>query len=1259
MIRSLALAALSIVVIGAAQAQIPPEKQVEMLLGAARKAYGERNYPFAVEKFKEFLQKFGGHADAPQARYGLALTYLEMPERKFVEAQEQLQALAGNKAMVEHPFVMYYLGLIKRAQGVSELAQAQAKPNEAPQRRATAAQRFTEAQQQFAAAAVAFKERLKFDPAVKELTPEQEWLPRSLVDQSEMELRIGKTKEAQTSLSEFAKDGPMAKSRYVRVALYYHGYASFLLNEFPNAAKSLNRQEILNDAVFGSHARYLIGRVHQHDGEQAEATTQYQAVLDHYAKDKVAATETLKRPEQFKNLSEEKARLEQLVKFPPEHVVSAAFAAATLHYEAGRFGEALGRFQEFAKNNPDSPRTVEALLHVGFCQVQSKAYVEAIATLTPLAGRAPNLADQALLWLGKAQASNFDPNNAQAKTAALTAAINTLRQAIERAGQMAAADPGARVRRAEIQLELADTQQLAGQHREAAAVYEQLINEKMLTHRIEELTQRFAAAWHLAGDYARSDQICAQFFTSFPQSPLRPAVAFRQAENAYFMALNAIKNPNLARLDRDKVFDEAGKRYQAVVDKYPESERIGLARYGLALCHIQKADFEKAQAVLEAIPPPERAGDLAIVPYQLASCLIKLAPVKTDDAIAAGRLQEQLQNAATLLDAFAGANPQAPEATDALLKLGHCQQRLFALLAQPPEKQAAIAAARAAYQKIIDQYAKDPRVPQAIMERAKCQAMAGDRGGAMNELRRFATAPLQDTPIAPMALLRLASFFREQNQAPEAVKVLDEARKKHEGPLAADKDRAAWVHLLRYHHGVALLESNKPAEARALFDQVVQAPDKAIAAEAALRGGQCRLVEGRAKIDAARQKLAAAGPKPEDKANAERGVNEAFAAVAQAGQYLEGQAEAFKAALPTAEARARMLYDAAWAYRVVAEFEVNATTTRLQNEEQQRLLKEAAAKNPMKPPVIPLPEIARGKVPVQPSEAKARDSYKRLIEQFSDLSLAGDSRLELAELFAERDENEPAIKLLREALDKEPAQELTDRVRLRLGTCLVAMKDAKGALAHFDSIADPRSPLLPQAMYRAGEALIELNQVPEAIKRFSVFRDKGEFQNLPGLTDRALLRLGHALAKTEQWELSRVACEQVAARFGNGPWANDARYGCGWARQKMKQFDDAVNWYTQVANNTTTELGAKAQLQIGLCRLEQKRFAEAASALLVVPYTFDYPELNAAALCEAARCFVELKQPAQAEKLLQRVLKDHPTSEWSKAAKERLDALKK
>jgi TolA-binding protein len=216
----------------------------------------------------------------------------------------------------------------------------------------------------------------------------------------------------------------------------------------------------------------------------------------------------------------------------------------------------------------------------------------------------------------------------------------------------------------------------------------------------------------------------------------------------------------------------------------------------------------------------------------------------------------------------------------------------------------------------------------------------------------------------------------------------------------------------------------------------------------------------------------------------------------------------------------------------------------------------------------------------------------------------------------------------------------------------------KGALAQFGAVAqNPKSPLAAQAIYREGECYLHMNQPAEAVKRLVLFRDRGEYQNVPGLTDRALLRLGYALGLLKQWDQSRQAYEQVVGRFGNGPWVHEARYGIGWAHQNQHRYDEAVNVYSQVTNAVATELGARAQLNVGLCRLAQKRYAEAANALLVVPYTYDYPHLSAVALLEAARAFAENKQKDQAVKLLKRLLRDHPDTAAAEAARKRLQEL--
>src|SRR5439155_242211 len=162
--------------------------------------------------------------------------------------------------------------------------------------------------------------------------------------------------------------------------------------------------------------------------------------------------------------------------------------------------------------------------------------------------------------------------------------------------------------------------------------------------------------------------------------------------------------------------------------------------------------------------------------------------------------------------------------------------------------------------------------------------------------------------------------------------------------------------LLRYHHGVALFEAGKPAEARQALDQVVAgAPGKPIGAEAALKAGQCSVDETKKKIEAIEKEKAKPGLKPEQLAP------------------IDAQLKAAKA------------------YKTAGE---------------------------------------------DPTPA-----YTKLIAEFPDLSLAVEARLEIAEYLTEKGKAADAVKLLKDALDKEPTDkptpgETTERIRLRLGAAL-------------------------------------------------------------------------------------------------------------------------------------------------------------------------------------------------------------------------------
>ena len=1266
MLRPAALAAIASFATPAfAQQPMPPEQQAEVALLAARKTYNDGNLPAASQQFQQLLQKFPNVPQANAARFGLGLCYLNLPEQDFVKAIEVLTPPANDGGFVERGPALYQLAVCQRSLGLKELAKPANNPNEVTQRTQAANQRFTQASQSFNTARDWYAGKKNDD-----------WQSRCRCDVAEMELRMNKVKEARNTCEPFAKDPALAKAKFRTLGLYYHGLACFLDRDYLTAGRSLNQVAPFTDPAYGMHARYLVGRVLQLNAENAEASVHYDGVIADYEKAKKDAVQTLTQPDKFKNNPFEKARLEDLAKGPiPEYVAAATFHAASLNYEGGKFAEALAKFQAFATAFPTSPLQPDAALRVGFCLVQLKQFDEAAKVLAPLEAKTPRLADQSLFWLGKAQlglAAAADPNNVADRDAKVRVALDTLRKSVDRAAQQAQQnDAEAKARRPEMLFEYADAMQSAKMFKEAGAIYDQLWNEQALMTRRDELLQRMTAAWGGAAEYDRSNQRGEEFRKMFPQSVLAPAVLFRIAENSFAKAVDLAKvkgtKPDLIK----QKYDDAASKYKDLADKYPEFERVNFARFAAGVCYAQLGDLDSAVKALDAIPAPERNGDLAQANYLLADCLIRQAPSKADDALQENQMREKLTAAQQLLEAFLASSPKSAEAPAALLKLGHCRKRLGATLADPAARNQTLTTAREAFEKLAKEYPKDPLAGQGLLERAKVVALMGDRGGAMNDLRQFSTnEQLKQSPAAPLAALHLATLHREQNQAAESVKVLAETRQRYEGALAADPERADWALLLKYHHGIALFETAKITEAHVLFEEVLKvALAKPIGMEASLRSSQCRLAEARGVIETSIQARNQAG---NDKAKIDAAnvrIQRGRAMLVEAADQLVRRGEVFRAAFPTADARARMFYDAAWAWRWLADEEVQLARVELRKQAHAKLVAEAIKKLPPNspPPNVPMPEIERSKVPVQSHEQRAYDAYKRAIDEFAESASSVDAGFELAELHADRANHDEAIKLLKAALDKEPSDkpvtlDTSERIRLRLGASLFAKKEFAAAASQFDAVAgNPKSPYLGQAMYRSGESHFAQGDFAKATEKLAVFRDKQEFHNRDGISDRAMLCLGRSLAGAKQWDPSRQAFEVLLQRFGpNNPFAAEARYGIAWAMQNQGKFDEAIASYQQVIAATVAEVAARSQIQIGLCKLAQKKNGEAVAAFLAVPAAYNYPELGFAATLEAARAYVADGKPAEADKLLQKVLSDSPKdSEWAKAAQERLKELKK
>jgi tetratricopeptide (TPR) repeat protein len=762
------------------------------------------------------------------------------------------------------------------------------------------------------------------------------------------------------------------------------------------------------------------------------------------------------------------------------------------------------------------------------------------------------------------------------------------------------------------------------------------------------------------GQADASDAACKSFLEKYPKSMLRPSVMFWQAENSYRRGVELAKKADAPADEVKKLQEQAAGQYAAVVAKWPEFAQASAARYGLGMAYYRQGEYEKAAKELGNILEADRVGDLAMASYYQADCLIRTMPENAEDALSAARLAAQLEDATKLLSSFVGGE-ERPETPDALSKLADCYQREAMILAEPPEKAKAFQGARETYDKLVSKYPKHPAYATAVMDRATCMSAMGDPRGAINELNRFRNdANLAKSDVAPLALTRLAELMTGHGRAVDAAAMLEKARGEYEGQLAADPKRTAWIPGLRYQYAIALKESGKTKEALALLEAIAKEfADRPEAAEASLASIGVKKDVALARLSAARQAVAAVpvdqavDPKLlEAQAEAVKGVTEIANALAEHAERLAEKAEG-------SDLHVRTLRDASAAWRAVAEVEIDAAR-RAKAAQSLARLKERLAKEPPvagKSNSAPRPaEVRLASIPVTPAEQKARDLASKALEAGPDSPVCDGLRLEMAKAYFDRGEADPAIQLLSAALDKAAGTEQGQKLRVWLGNAYLMKKDASGAMQQaLAALENANSPTRPAAYLVKGRAQMLAKDYQAAITTLSRYRNGAEKYVQAGpVTEEGLLRLGEAYAAAGNWEESRATYEHLLSRFPQGKWATEARFGKALALQKAKRFDQAVEAYQEVTRRTGSEMAARAQMQIGLCRAEQKRWREAVNELLAVPGTYDYADVAASASIEAGKALVELKEPAKAKDVLERVVRENPGTEWAAAARKRL-----
>ncbi|MDP6355181.1 MAG: tetratricopeptide repeat protein, partial [Planctomycetota bacterium] len=649
----------------------------KLVLDSAKRAYNDKQYGYAAARFREFLARFATSPQALHAKFGLALTLIDSrgaSDEELKTAVAQLTEVVAAKDFLERQHALYYLGLGNRRLGESAMFKAKSKQPPATDLLTAAIKSFETASTHFAAAAEAFSAGAPAPLDGEDLPSVWEWVARAKSEQAEMLLRAGKHKDVITVAEAFLALNWAARSSYLDLVRYHLGFSSFKSGTYEKAKESLDRVPMPEGPLSQTHAehgRYLLGRARHLTDDSEGAFEAYDMVLARYQKAKAAAEAALKKPDDFKEKPDEKARLESLVKLPPEHVERSRYYKGALYFELDKHDDAFKAFTEFAKAHPKSALLADAQLRRGISLWHLGRFKESMDAVTPLIQSAPEMADEAQLWLGRAQVSIGEAAKPEEQPKAYQAAMDHFRKAIEILKPKSATDAATKKRLSEVMIHLADTQMLTKNFKDAGANYLEIL-KLGADARGEELLYRQATALHLAGEHEESDKLCAKFVQTYPKSELTPQILFRTAENAYFIAADLEKNLPQEDAQRGpkilKAYAEAGVRYQKLVHGYREFSHLNLARLGLAASLYRQERFQEADAALTPIAPEDFKGDIAQGLPLRADCLLRQVPDSWEKEADAAKRETYLDEAIKLLKVFLGNNPDHPQRSEALMK---------------------------------------------------------------------------------------------------------------------------------------------------------------------------------------------------------------------------------------------------------------------------------------------------------------------------------------------------------------------------------------------------------------------------------------------------------------------------------------------------------------------------------------------------------------------------------------------------------------
>lgn len=315
------------------------------------------------------------------------------------------------------------------------------------------------------------------------------------------------------------------------------------------------------------------------------------------------------------------------------------------------------------------------------------------------------------------------------------------------------------------------------------------------------------------------------------------------------------------------------------------------------------------------------------------------------------------------------------------------------------------------------------------------------------------------------------------------------------------------------------------------------------------------------------------------------------------------------------------------------------------------------------------------------NQSDAIAAFQSLIEKFPSSKNVAEASFQVGQAEYESSKFDSAIKAYTVAATKGVSSGVGEKSLYKLGWSFYQQNDIASAESQFrKQVKDfPNGPLAADGRFMIAECLLSKEDFEGAFKEYNLLRSKIEKEpSKNNLSEQAqalvYLHGAQAASKLKKWNEAESLASALLSKYPDSKYKPFALYELAFAKQKQRKTKEAIELYTEVAENYREEIGAHSRFMIGEVLFTEGSHAKAITEFQKVMYGYggtqapkEIRNWQALSAWEAGRCSEVLisdlkgdsraKAVAVSRKFYEFVVNNHSDHDIAKQAQERLAEL--